>query len=469
MVEFESLRATFAKFGQDHIFAWWSQLSAEERDRLLAQAAQIDLVGLERAHRKHGQGPHTPPPDLGPVEVEKLPGHGGDPQRALAAERAGEALLGAGRVAALVVAGGQGSRLGFDGPKGAFPIGPVSDRSLFEIQAQKIRNVRHHTGQALPWCVMTSPATDAATRDFFQRSAFFGLPEQDVLFFRQGVVPSMDFDGRLILEAPGRIFENPDGHGGCLTALLGSGVLDELERRGVDTIFYYQVDNPLVRICDPVYLGFHDAAKAEISCKVVRKIDPEEKVGIVVRADGRVGVVEYTELDHAARHQRDADGQLVYWAGNIAIHVFRTAFVRRVAANAEELLPFHASDKKIPHIDAAGRPVAPARPNGRKLERFVFDALGAAQRVCVVEAERIAEFSPVKNATGADSPETARRDLNASYRNWLAANGIPLPDPAARIEIDHSQIDGPADVARLGIQSIAAAGDVIRISSGDRA
>jgi UDP-N-acetylglucosamine/UDP-N-acetylgalactosamine diphosphorylase len=469
MVEFESLRAAFAKFGQDHVFAWWSQLGGAERDRLLAQAARIDLAALERVHRKHSQGPPAAPADLGPVEVERLPGRGGDQRRAMAARRAGEALLTAGRVAALVVAGGQATRLGFDGPKGAFPIGPVTHRSLFEIQAQKIRNLRHRTRRPLPWCVMTSPATDAATRDFFRASDFFGIPERDVLFFRQGVVPSMDFDGRLILEAPDRIFENPDGHGGCLTALLDSGVLDELDRRGVDTIFYYQVDNPLVRICDPVYLGFHDTASAEVSCKVVRKTDPEEKVGIVVRVDGRVGVVEYTELDHAARHQRDADDQLVYWAGNIAIHVFGAAFVRRVAANAEELLPFHASDKKIPHIDAAGRSVAPDQPNGQKLERFVFDALGAAERVCVVEAERTAEFSPVKNALGADSPDSARRDLNASYRNWLAASGITVPEPNASIEIDHSQIDGPEDVARLGIHGVADAGDVIRISSGDRA
>jgi UDP-N-acetylglucosamine/UDP-N-acetylgalactosamine diphosphorylase len=316
---------------------------------------------------------------------------------------------------------------------------------------------------------MTSATNDAATREFFRKAEFFGLPEQDVVFFRQGMVPSMDFEGRLFLEAPDRIFENPDGHGGSLTALLDSGALDALERRGIDTVFYYQVDNPLVRMCDPVYLGFHEAAGAEASCKVVQKTDPMEGVGIVARANGRTGVVEYTELNDENRFARNTAEELVYWAGNIAIHLFATAFVRRVARDAERLLPYHASEKTIPHIDDEGRPVKPAQPNGRKLERFVFDALPAAKGVCVVETDREGEFSPVKNAEGRDSPETARRGLTARYRAWLAAAGVALPGGDAAIEIDHSQIDGPDDTRRLRIQSIAEAGDVVRIASGDPA
>jgi UDP-N-acetylglucosamine/UDP-N-acetylgalactosamine diphosphorylase len=316
---------------------------------------------------------------------------------------------------------------------------------------------------------MTSAATDAETREFFRKAEFFGVPEGDVLFFRQGMVPSMDFEGRLFLAAPDRIFENPDGHGGSLTALLDSGVLDDLEDRGIDTIFYYQVDNPLVRMCDPVYLGFHEGAGAEISCKVVRKTDPPEKVGIVARANGRIGIVEYTELSDENRFARDADGELVYWAGNIAIHLLSTAFARRVALDAERLLPFHASEKKIPHIDEEGRPVTPEQPNGRKLERFVFDALPAAKEVCVVETDRAVEFAPLKNAEGSSSPETARRGLVARYRSWLTAAGIAIPDGVAQIEIDHSQIDGPEDARSLRIRSIAEAGDAIRIASGDPA
>jgi UDP-N-acetylglucosamine/UDP-N-acetylgalactosamine diphosphorylase len=246
-------------------------------------------------------------------------------------------------------------------------------------------------------------------------------------------------------------------------------VLDALERRRIDTVFYYQVDNPLVRMCDPVYLGFHEAAGAEVSCKVVRKANPLERVGVVARANGPIGVVEYTELNDEDRFARDGAGELVYWAGNIAIHLFATAFARRVARDAERLLPYHASEKKIPHIDDEGRRVTPAQPNGRKLERFVFDALPAAKGVCIVETDRADEFSPVKNAEGGDSPETVRRGLTARYRAWLAAAGIAVPGGDMLIEIDHSQIDGPDDARRLRIQSIAEAGDVIRIASGDPA
>jgi len=450
MSEIAALRARFAEFGQEHVFRWWPELDAAGRSRLETQAAGIDLAALARIHAAQAISPEAGAERLAPVDVERLSQPGSDSEATSLARRRGEEMLAAGRVAALVVAGGQGSRLGFEGPKGAFPIGPISDRTLFEIQAQKVLGLRRRYGSTLPWCVMTSAATDAATREFFRSNRFFGVPEQDVLFFSQGTIPSVDFDGRLFLEERDRIFENPDGHGGCLTGLLASGVLDALEDRGIDTLFYYQVDNPLVRMCDPLYLGLHDRAGAEISCKVVRKSDPEEKVGIVARVDDRVSVVEYTELGETERNARDAAGELVYWTGNVAIHLFATAFIRRVAGEAEKYLPF----------------LRPSEPNGRKYERFVFDALVAAERVCVVEADRSIEFSPVKNAKGEDSPATARRDLAATYRRWLTEADVVLPADAA-VEIDHSLIDATEDVRRLGIRTLADAGDALRVASGE--
>lgn len=460
----EKLRQHFAAHGQGHVFHFWERLDAAQQRELVAQLEAIDLPGLleelaaTRADSRGGS-------ELEPVEVERLPGRGGDASAWDAALRSGESLLHGGRVGVLVVAGGQATRLGFAGPKGAFPLGPISQRSLFEIQAQKLRRVRARCGQAVPWYVMTSAATDAPTREFFAAHRNFGLPAGDVSFFQQGMVPSFDFDDRLLLAEPGRLATNPDGHGGALTALLRSGALDDMERRGVTTLFYYQVDNPLVRMADPAFLGFHAAAGAEVSCKVVRKVDPEEKVGIVARVNGRVGVVEYTELDDALARQRDSAGDLLYWAGNIAVHVFETSFVRRIAADAKRWLPFHASEKKIPCVDAEGRPLQPDAPNGRKLERFVFDALPAAKNVCVVEADRATEFSPVKNASGSDSPETARRDLVACTAAWLEAAGLELP-AGALLEVDHSRIDGPDDARALRLRNLADAGDIVRIQSG---
>jgi UDP-N-acetylglucosamine/UDP-N-acetylgalactosamine diphosphorylase len=320
----------------------------------------------------------------------------------------------------MVVAGGQASRLGYGGPKGFFPIGPVSDRCLFAQQAQKLTHLRARCGRPVPWYIMTSPATDAATREGFARADSYGLPPEDVFFLSQGMVPSLDFDGRLMLERPDRIFENPNGHGGSITALLDSGALDDMASRGVDTIFYYQVDNPLVPLADSLFLGFHALAGAEMSCKVIRKVDPAEKMGVVARVNGRVGVVEYTEIDDEQRYARDAAGDLVYWAGNLAVHAFDTAFVRRVADH---------------------------EPNGHKLERFVFDALAAARSVCVVEARRSEEYSPVKNAEGSDSPVTA-------------------PPPGTAIEIDESRIGGCEDLRSLGIRSVEEAGDIVHTARG---
>jgi len=467
--EWEETLRRFRDYGQERVFRFWDRLDERQRAQLLDQAAAVDLAALKRVHETTGGRGRARPPKLEAVPVVRLPVHGGDARAARRAAERGDQALAEGRIAVLVVAGGQATRLGFDEPKGAFRIGPVSERTLFEQQAQKIRGLRRRYAHPLPWYVMTSAATDAATRALFADNDAFGLPTEDVFFFQQGMVQSLDFDGRMMLERPDRIFENPNGHGGALTALLSSGALDDMERRGVDTVFYYQVDNPLIRIADPSYLGFHLEADAEMSCKVIRKRDPMEKVGVVARSDAKIGVVEYTEIDDEHRFATDENGELVFWAGNAAIHIFSTAFIRRVADCADDLLPYHVSEKRIPTIDDEGGPVQSSEPNGRKLERFVFDALGAARSVCLVEGDRDQEYSPIKTAEGADSPASARRDLIAVYRSWLDSAGIEPPAGGAAIEIDHSRVDSPDEARALGIQRCAEARDVIRLRTREDA
>jgi len=460
------LRERFATFHQEHVFQFWESLGASARARLAAQAARIDLAALAAADRATRALEAPGARCLEPAPIQRLPERGGDPGLVSLATERGEALLADGRVAGLVVAGGQGTRLGFDGPKGAFPLGPLSRRTLFEQQAQKICGLRRRYGRPLPWYIMTSAATDAQTRALFRHHAFFGLPEGDVFFFQQQMIPALDFDGRLMLDQPDHIFESPNGHGGSLTGLATSGALEDMERRGVSSIYYYQVDNPLGRIGDPLYLGAHAAAGAEMSCKVIEKLDPLEKMGVIARVEGHVGVVEYTELSDQHRYARGPDGELVYWAGNIAIHVIEVAFARHVAANANRLLPYHASAKKIPTVDENGRTVLPSAPNGRKLERFVFDALPAARTVTILETRREEEYSPIKNASGADSPQTARRDLMAVYRRWLQESGVAGVDEKSAIEINHAVFDGPDDLRASRIRRVADAGDAIRIAPG---
>jgi len=463
----DDLRGALAAQGQSHVLDHWDALDDAGRERLLSQLARLtpqlpDLIEAYRAALPI-RGAAATRPRIEPAPAIALPENGGDPERAEAARKRGEGILADGRLGVFLVAGGQGTRLGFPHPKGCFPVGPVSDRSLFAIHAQKIRGLARRTGRSVPWYVMTSDATDAETRTAFEASGWYGLPPGDVHIFQQDMVPAFDFEGRLILEQLDRVFENPNGHGGSLTALETSGALDDMDRRGVDTLFYFQVDNPLVKIGDPTYLGFHEQTGSELSCKVVRKADPQEPVGVVARVDGRVGVVEYTELGDEERYARDDDGRLRFWAGSIAVHLLSTDFVRRVAADAYRLLPFHLSAKPIPYVDASGRARSPDEANGYKLERFVFDALSEAREVCVVETTAAEEFFPIKNAEGRDSPETSRRALTARYRGWLEDAGIELPGDVAAIEIDHSVIDGPRDIATAGFQSLADAGSAVRI------
>jgi len=464
----EELRARLDGHGQAHVLAYWDDLDGSGRDRLMSQLARLEpqLASLANAYRAALDSGAAVDPRIEPAVAIALPEHGGDADRALEARKIGEKVLEDGRVGVFLVAGGQGTRLGFPHPKGCFPIGPVSERSLFEVQAQKIRRLARRTGCAVPWYILTSDATDAETREAFASHDWFGLPREDVHIFQQDMVPAFDLEGRLILETPDRVFENPNGHGGALTALESSGALDDMDRRGIDTIFYYQVDNPLVQIVDPAYVGFHIQSGAEMSCKVVRKIDPMEKVGVVAQIDGRVGIVEYTELRDEERYARDDDGQLLFWTGSIAIHLLSTDFVRRVASDAYRLLPFHLSAKQIPTVDAAGVSRKPAEPNGYKLERFVFDALAEARDVCVVETTARDEFAAVKNAEGSESAGTCRAALDAQYRRWLAEAGVALPDEGVAVEINHAFIDGPEDVRAAGFQTLADAGEAVRIAGG---
>ena len=396
---------------------------------------------------------------LAPAPVVELPAG----RERAEARAAGAALLAEGRVAALVVAGGQGTRLGHPGPKGTFPLGPVSGRTLFGLQAEKLLGIQRRTGRVLPWVVMTSAATDAATRAYFASQGDFGL---EVHFIRQRSVACVDLSGQPLFGAAGEPITAPDGHGGMLAALAESGLLEALRARGMRALAYQQVDNPLARSADPVLLGWLAEGRAEVASKVVRKSRPDERLGTAGLRDGRVHVVEYTELDRAGAERRAADGGLRLWAGTIGIHAFALDFLARCAPRADELLPLHASAKPIPHLGPEGTTVAPSEPNGYKLERFIFDLLPEARAAVLVEALREDEYAPVKNAQGSESPATARQALSACARRWLDAAGWALPSEPCPIELDHSLIDSPEDAASLTVRDARAEGSGVRIGAG---
>jgi UDP-N-acetylglucosamine/UDP-N-acetylgalactosamine diphosphorylase len=394
-----------------------------------------------------------PPRELAPAPVLGLEATA---RRAQAVE-AGEALLAAGRVAALVVAGGQATRLGRPGPKGLFPIGPVSDRTLFALYAQKLRRLERRFACRVPWIVMTSEATDSATRAYFASEQDFGLE-----FIRQREAPCVDFAGRPLRRAAGVAATAPDGHGGVLWALSSSGTLERLADAGVQALAYHQVDNPLARWADPLLVGLLESEGVEVASKVVSKRRPDEGLGTAVQVGDRIEVVEYTEIDPAQAAARDEAGRLQLWAGAIGLHAFRLDFLTRLAPRADELLPFHASPKRIPCLEA----VAPREPNGYKLERFVFDLLTEARALVMVEAQRNDEYAPVKTAEGEHSPASARHALSACARRWLAAAGARLPGDELAIELDQSVIDGPEDAVAQIARDASVAGPAIRIGPG---
>jgi len=435
---------TFQRAGQGHVFAFFDRLAPEAQARLLAEAAEIDLAEIDRLTRTllaQGAAAGVNLAGLEPAPYEARPEHGGDAAAWRQAKAAGEAALRAGRVAAFTVAGGQGTRLGYDGPKGTFPVTPLRRKPLFQVFAEKIRAAGVRYGRPLHWFIMTSHQNHAATEAFFAAHAFFGLDRGRVHFFRQGRMPAVGFDGRILLESPGSIALSPDGHGGSLRALDRSGALDLMEREGIDTLSYFQVDNPLVRAVDPAFLGWHLGRRSEMSSKMVPKAYPEEKLGHFCRQDGRLVVIEYSDLPMAMQRETDAGGRLRYLAGSIAIHVLDREFVRRMARGGDGVaLPFHRADKKIPTVDAQGSPVKPEKPNGVKFEMFVFDALPFAANPVVIETPRADDFSPVKNAEGVDSPRTCREDQLRQFARWLRAGGADVATdatglPAAAVEV----------------------------------
>ena len=444
------LLALLAAHGQEHLLAFWDALGDSERESLAAEIRQIDfaLLARLRAGRAGGEDVRALADRAASPRAFRL-GEGGDRFSPEDARQAGAEALQAGRIGAMLVAGGQGTRLGSDRPKGMFPIGPVSGKSLFQWHAEKIVAVMRRYGTRLPWYVMTSPATHAATVEFLAQHGRFGFPAEDLCFFCQGTMPAVDrASGRVLLAEPHQVALSPDGHGGMLAAFHHSGALADARRRGVEHLFYFQVDNPLVDVCSAEFLGYHLLSGSEFSTQVVRKREPLDRVGNVVEADGRMRVIEYSDLPDEVARRRNPDGSLAIWAGSIAVHAMETAFLERMAGSAEAL-PFHSAFKKVAYVDSVGKRVEPEEPNAVKFERFIFDLMPAAQRAILVEIDPAEHFAPLKNAPGSkeDSPEMVKARLVALHARWLRQAGAEVAE-GVDVEIGPLWALDAAEVAR---------------------
>ena len=425
----EGIEKLLKKHNQGHLLAFWEQLVPAQRQNLLGQIQGLDFAKIDDWVAKYvKKSPFetirvnfTPAPSYSPVPA--------DPEQKDKYSRAsqlGKELISAGKVAAFVVAGGQGTRLGFAGPKGNFPISPVKNKTLFQIFAETIAAASQKYRAVCPWYIMTSPLNYAQTKEIFRSNDYYGLDEKNVFIFQQGTLPNFGFDGRILLADKANIASSPDGHGGSLRALYKSGAVRDMKRRGVEFISYWQVDNPLVNIFDPLFIGLHALDGAQMSSKALPKTEPKEKVGNFCLADGRITVIEYSDLPDELANRRNPDGSLVFGLGSIGIHIISTGFVEKLNSDGFAL-PLHRAVKKIPHVDKAGNLIRPTEPNGTKLESFVFDALPLASKSIILQTIRQEEFAPVKNASGSESPQRTREMMVALAAGWLESAGVAIP------------------------------------------
>ena len=441
-----NLLESYAAVGQENVFQFYDLLDASAQARFIEQAEGIDLLELDSLVQKHIGGGRSNPPnliDLEPAPYISRPENGGDVSKWRLASDAGAAAIKDGRIAAFTVAGGQGTRLGHDGPKGTYPVTPLTGKSLFQVFAEKIARSNARYSVTIPWFILTSEINNDATISAFEESNFFGLRRDSVHFIVQGLMPAVDYEGKMILNEIGKIAMTPDGHGGSLRALVRSGATDIMRAKGIDVLCYFQVDNPIVQCIDPAFIGFHLLGHSELSSKMVQKGHALEKVGHFCLQNENTIVVEYSDMPESMQKEINADGSIRFNAGSVAIHIFDRDFIERVGDSSGEIkLPFHRADKKIPFVNEVGITINPEVTNGVKFEMFVFDALPMAKNPVIIEALREDDFSPVKNATGIDSPQTCKEDQLRMFARWLKAAGeyIETDDsglPKITFEISH--------------------------------
>lgn len=442
--DLESVRNRFTDAEQEQVFALWDKLNAVEKGQLYNQVKDIDVKHVNEVARRALHPAKTTSSDE-KADLQQLPDSATssliDTEQSKLTEwyNVGLQLVSENKVAVVLMAGGQGTRLGSSAPKGCYDIKLPSGKSLFQLQAERIWKIqqlasKEHDKQdaMVPWYIMTSGPTRKPTEEFFEKHKYFGLNRNNVIFFEQGTLPCLSNDGKILMESKSRMAVAPDGNGGIYPALIASGIVQDMEQRGVKHIHAYCVDNCLVKVADPVFIGFAASKNVDIATKVVRKRNATESVGLILQKNGKPDVVEYSEIDTATAEAKDSkDSKLLkFRAANIVNHYYSCDFLRSIPLWAAKL-PHHVARKKISHIDTqSGEAIKPEKPNGVKLEQFVFDCFPMLEmdKFACMEVRREEEFSPLKNAsgTGEDDPEASRRDILEQGKRWVEAAGATV-------------------------------------------
>jgi UDP-N-acetylglucosamine/UDP-N-acetylgalactosamine diphosphorylase len=395
--------------GQEHVYKAYEKLDNDGKSKLAAQIEKIDWSIVEIAGKEEHSLERGKLEPLSALEVSEIE------KNKSKYEKIGLEAINASKVGAVLLAGGQGTRLGSDGPKGKYNIGLTKDVYIFERLIRNLLDVTDKAGCFVPLYIMTSDKNNDETIAFFEDKNYFGYPKDFVKFFKQEMAPSVDFNGKLYMESEDSLSLSPNGNGGWFYSMAVTGVLDDVKARGIEWLNIFAVDNVLQRIADPVFVGATLDSGRVSGAKVVRKADPQEKVGVLCLEDGKPSIVEYYEMTEEIINSREPNGDLSYNFGVILNYLFR---VDKLEEIMNKKMPVHVVEKKIPYINENGEYIKPDTPNGYKFELLVLDMIHLLDNCLSFEVVRDYEFAPIKNKTGVDSVESAQA--------LLKKNGVEL-------------------------------------------
>ena len=405
----EEIKRKLKKYGQEHLLNFYDTLDEKKQDQLLDQIEKIDFELINSLYNKTKNADKKEEAVIESIDFIDKYKLNGDYKYY---EDLGKKAIREGKLAAVTMAGGQGTRLGHNGPKGTFDIGLDSHKSLFELLCDYLKNESAKYNVQIPWFIMTSKENNSATIEFFKKNKYFGY-EKNIHFFVQGELPMVDTEGKILIGEDGLIKEAADGHGGVYESLLKSGMTEKMKELGVEWVFIGGVDNCLVKMVDPVLMGIAIDKGVTAAGKSVVKANPHEKVGVFCKKNGKPSVIEYIDISEEMAEATDKDGELLYGESHILCNLFNISAIERMGKTP---LPYHSAFKKATYIDKDGHKVVPDKPNAYKFEAFLFDAFGEVDDMAILRVKREEEFAPVKNATGVDSPETARKLYNDFYK-----------------------------------------------------
>jgi UDP-N-acetylglucosamine/UDP-N-acetylgalactosamine diphosphorylase len=396
----EQAKEKLAKYGQEHVLKYYDELSEESKKALLQQIDETDFAVLSKCSELGKGGDRG---KFSPLAAMQLPEIEAGREEF---ERIGIETIKAGKTAAVLLAGGMGTRLGSDNPKGMYDIGLTKNVYIFQRLFENLMDSVNAAGGAyIHLFIMTSEKNHEATVKFLTEKKFFGYPEDKVTFFKQDMAPASDYEGKVYMEGKDRISTSPNGNAGWFSSMIRAGLLDVIHAEGIEWIDVFAVDNVLQRICDPCFVGATVKRGVSVGAKVVKKNAPDEKVGVMCLEDGKPSIVEYYELSQEMMDAKDENGDPAYNFGVILNYLFNEKALEEIASKE---LPLHVVEKKIPHIDENAKLVKPEKPNGCKFEQLVLDMIHMLDSCLPYEVVREKEFAPIKNATGVDSVESAR-------------------------------------------------------------